>query len=222
MIRQAARKTGLARAGLGAFCLAAAMLGLAAVEPKGPAPIEQAPEASPPGEPPAGTLLVASAQIQDPRFYHAVILLVQHSKDGAFGIVLNRPLAEETIAKLLAATGADAAGVEGSIRVFEGGPVQHELGFVVHSAEYRRPETIPVDGKVALTASPEALRDIGLHKGPQQFLFALGYAGWGPGQLDGEMARNDWFTTPDDPALIFDPDSAKLWDRALARHGQEL
>jgi putative transcriptional regulator len=166
--------------------------------------------------------LIASAQIQDPRFYHTVILLVRHTRDGAFGIIVNHPLAEETIAKLLAAGGEDAAGVEGSIRVFAGGPVQPELGFLVHSADYLRQETMTVDGKVAITASKDALRDIGEHKGPQKFLFALGYAGWGPGQLDGEMMRNDWFTMPEDPALVFDADSGTLWDRALARHGQEL
>jgi putative transcriptional regulator len=212
-------KSGFGRAALAALALAAAVLGVAAVEPPSPG---QAPEAAPAGNPPAGSLLIASAQIQDPRFYHTVILLVRHTRDGAFGIIVNHPLSEETIAKLLAAGGEDAAGVEGSIRVFAGGPVQPELGFLVHSADYLRQETMTVDGKVAITASKDALRDIGEHKGPQKFLFALGYAGWGPGQLDGEMMRNDWFTMPEDPALVFDADSGTLWDRALARHGQEL
>jgi putative transcriptional regulator len=214
-------KTNYGRAALVGWCLAAAVFGVAAVEPGTPNPFDT-PNLTPSADPPAGSLLIASAQIQDPRFYHAVILLVRHDNDGAFGIVVNHPLAEETIAKLLAAIGEDSAGVEGSIRVFEGGPVQPESGFLIHSAEYHRAGTLAVDGKVALTASKDALRDIGLHQGPKQCFFAIGYAGWGAGQLEGEIARRDWFTIPEDPALVFDADSGTIWDKAIARRGQEL
>jgi putative transcriptional regulator len=220
--RRAMAKTMIRRAAAMASCLFAAALGLAAVEPAPPSPEAPAPGNSLPADPPAGALLIASAQIQDPRFYHAVILIVQHTTDGAFGIVINHPVAAETIASLLAATGDDDKTVDGTVPVFAGGPVQPELGFLVHSADYRRAETLAVDGKVAMTASREALRDIGHHNGPKKFLFALGYAGWGVGQLEGEIARKDWFTAPEDPALVFDDDRDKVWDRALARRGQEL
>ena len=73
-----------------------------------------------------------------------------------------------------------------------------------------------------MTASRQILRDIGRHRGPQKTLFALGYAGWGPGQLEGEMARHDWFTTPEEPKLIFDDDREHLWDDAMARRTREL
>lgn len=209
----------IGRAALAACCVAAAALSLAAVEPGAP---PSAPQQAPSADPPAGNLLIASSQLQDPRFYHAVVLLLRHDKDGAFGIVINHPLAEETIAKLLESTGEDAAGVEGTIRVFMGGPVQQDLGFLIHSAEYNRAETMAVDGKVAMTASKDAVRDIGQHKGPQNYLFALGYTGWGPGQLEGEIARNEWFSMVEDPALVFDEDRGALWDKALARRGQEL
>jgi putative transcriptional regulator len=141
---------------------------------------------------------------------------------GAFGIIINHPLAEERIAKLLEATGDDAAGVDGSVRVFLGGPVQPELGFLIHDADYRRAETMMVDDKVAMTGSKDSLRDIGQHKGPRKYLFALGYTGWGPGQLEAEIARNDWFTVPEDPALVFDEDRDTVWDKALARRGRDL
>lgn len=210
----------IGRVALAACCFAAAAFGLAAVEPKTPlapdAPAQQS------ADPPPGELLIASEQIGDPRFRHAVVLLVHHDKDGAFGIVINRPVAEETIAKLLESTGEDAAGVEGSLRVFAGGPVQPELGFLLHSAEYRRRETMTIDGQVAVTGSKDSVRDIGQHKGPQKYLFALGYTGWGPGQLEAEIARNDWFTTVEDPALVFDEERGALWDKALARRSQEL
>jgi putative transcriptional regulator len=205
------------------LCLSAAAFGLAAVEP---APLSPDTPTSPndgaPAEPPAGILLIASAQIQDPRFYHSVILILQHNQDGAFGIVINHPLASETIASLLAAAGDTDKTVDGSIPVVSGGPVQPELGFVVHSTDYHRAETMAVDGKVAMTASKEALRDIGHHKGPKKCFFAFGYSGWGPGQLENELARKDWFTAPEDSDLVFDIDRDTVWDKALARHGTDL
>jgi putative transcriptional regulator len=169
-----------------------------------------------------GQLLIAAPTIGDPRFAHTVILMVKHDKEGALGIVINRPVGEESIASLLEGTGEDVSGIDGNLRVFSGGPVQPDLGFVVHSAEYRRDETIDVDGRVAMTASRQILRDIGHHRGPQKTLFALGYAGWGPGQLEGEIARRDWFTTPEEPKLIFDDDREHLWDDAMARRTREL
>ncbi|HTW53900.1 MAG TPA: YqgE/AlgH family protein [Stellaceae bacterium] len=207
------------RAALFGCCLVAAAFGLAAVEPT---PLTPAPENAAPTDPPRGNLLIASAQIQDPRFYHAVVLILQHTKDGAFGIIINHPLASETIATLLAAAGDDDKTVEGRIAVFAGGPVQPELGFVVHSAEYRTADTMPVDGRVAMTASKEALKDIGHGKGPKKCFFAFGYAGWSAGQLEGEIARNDWFTAPEDSALVFDADRDTVWDKALAKRGQDL
>jgi putative transcriptional regulator len=211
----------IGRAALATCCFAVAALSLAATEPGAPPGPDATPQQQS-AEPPPGTLLIASGQIGDLRFHHAVVLLLRHDKDGAFGIVINHPLAEETIAKMLEATGDDATGVEGSVRVFAGGPVQPELGFLLHSAEYDRAETMTVDGKVAMTGSKDALRDIGRHKGPQKYLFALGYTGWGPGQLEAEIARQDWFAMPEDPALVFDEDRDTVWDKALARRGRDL
>jgi putative transcriptional regulator len=88
--------------------------------------------------------------------------------------------------------------------------------------EYQRPETIAIDGKVAVTSSPEVLRDIAEKRGPQKFIFAFGYAGWGPGQLDDEMRLQAWFTAPDDPKLLFDDDRAKLWQDAISRRSRAL
>jgi putative transcriptional regulator len=170
----------------------------------------------------AGQLLIAAPTIGDPRFAHTVILMVRHDQEGAFGIVINRPVGERSIAALLEATGHDDADVAGIVRVFAGGPVQPELGFVVHSAEYRRAETVDVDGRVAMTASRQVLLDIGHSQGPEKSLFALGYAGWGPGQLEGELARHNWFTTPEEPKLVFDDDRDNLWEDAMARRTREL
>jgi putative transcriptional regulator len=170
----------------------------------------------------AGQLLIAAPTIGDPRFYHAVVLLLRDDKDGAFGIVINRPVGERSIASLLKATGQSSAGVAGSLQVFAGGPVEPQLGFVVHTADYRRSGTLEVDGRIAMTANPQILKDIGHHHGPKESLFAFGYAGWGPGQLAAEMARHDWFTTPEDRKLIFDDDRAGLWHEAMERRTREL
>jgi putative transcriptional regulator len=163
----------------------------------------------------AGQLLVATPEMGDPRFRHTVILMVQHNKDGALGVVINRPTTELPIAKLLGALGLDSKGAEGTVRLFAGGPVQPEIGLVVHSADYHRTGTIDIDGRVAMTSNPDVLRDIGQHKGPRQSLIAFGYAGWGPGQLEGELAQDGWFTVPENPSLVFDVDRDKLWDEAM-------
>jgi len=92
----------------------------------------------------------------------------------------------------MAAIGDNATGVEGNVRLFAGGPVQPWIGFVVHSLDYRRGETVDIDGHVAMTSSLEVLRDIGHNKGPQQRLIAFGYAGWTAGQLEDELARGGW------------------------------
>lgn len=205
-----------------ASCVVFGALGLAAVNPLTPTPDTPTPGDGAAVDPPPGELLIASAQMRDPRFDHAVILILRHTRDGAFGIVVNHPVARETVASLLAAAGDGDKTVEGSIPVFSGGPVQTELGFLVHSADYRRAETMAVDGKVAMTASKDALKDIGHRQGPKKFFFAFGYAGWGAGQLEAEIERRDWFTTPEDPDLVFSPESGKVWDRALARRGREL
>jgi putative transcriptional regulator len=170
-----------------------------------------------PGTSLVGQLLVAAPDIGDPRFFHAVVLIVRHSKTGAFGIIVNRPAGEQTWASLLAATGQTDADVQGSVRVFYGGPVQPWLGFVVHSAEYHRGQTVDIDGKVAMTSSPEILRDISRTQGPHKALVAFGYTGWRPGQLESELDRHGWFTIPEDPKLVFDDDREKVWDEAKAR-----
>jgi putative transcriptional regulator len=165
----------------------------------------------------AGQFLVAAPELGDPRFHHAVILMVRHNKDGALGIIINHPLGERSLASLMDAIGENATGVEGSVRLFAGGPVQPSIGFVVHGLDYHRAATIDIDGRVAMTSSPEVLRDIGHNKGPQQRLIAFGYAGWAAGQLEGELAQGAWFTEPEDPKLVFDEDPAKVWDDAMAR-----
>lgn len=170
-----------------------------------------------------GELLIASPDLSAP-FEHAVIMMAQHNRDGAFGIVINHPAGTRPIAEVLKAMGgelgADLGADSGSLRrdvlMFLGGPVSPEIAFVLHSTDYHRPGTIEIDGRVALTGAAEVLRDIGLGKGPQKSLLAFGYAGWAASQLEDEIKSGAWVTVPENPALVFDDDRSKLWADALA------
>jgi putative transcriptional regulator len=177
---------------------------------------------APPSASLAGQLLVASPSMGDPRFARTVILMVRRDKDSAFGIVVNRPIGERPLEDLLKMLGEKDATAGGTVRIFYGGPVQPEIGFVIHSSEYRQPGTIDITGRVAMTASREILRDIGNNSGPTKSLVAFGYAGWGPGQLEGELARRDWSTAGGDSKLIFDEDRDKVWDVAFSQRTQDL
>jgi putative transcriptional regulator len=176
-----------------------------------------------PGQPTlAGELLIASPSMRDPRFDHAVILMVRHNSNGAFGVVINRPLGERPFASLLEALGEKDSAVTGSLRIFLGGPVQPEIGFVIHSTDYHRTETIDVAAGVAMTASRAIFLDIVHQHGPQKMLVAFGYAGWGQHQLEDELAEHAWFTAAVDAKLTFDEDREKVWDDAMSRRTQDL
>jgi putative transcriptional regulator len=170
----------------------------------------------------AGQFLVATPTMGDPRFDHTVILIARHNKEGAFGLIINRPAAERPLSELLDALGDKGTAANGTVRLFAGGPVQPELGFVIHSPDYHSAQTLDVDGHVAVTMNRDILRDIGIGKGPQKSMIAFGYAGWAPGQLEGEIARRSWTTVPADGKLIFDEDREKLWDIVYALRGQDL
>jgi putative transcriptional regulator len=169
-----------------------------------------------------GQVLVALPDMGDPRFQRTVILIVRHNKQGAFGITINRPIGDHSLASLLEMLGERDTSAEGDVRIFAGGPVQPEVGFVVHSAEYVRDETIAINDIVAVTSSTDVLRDISHHKGPRKTLVAFGYAGWAPGQLESELARDDWSTTTADSELIFEMSRDRVWESAMARRSKDL
>jgi len=169
-----------------------------------------------------GQLLIASPSISDSRFYQAVILILRHDQNGELGVIINRPVEERPLAALLEALGDKPPAGSGNVRIFTGGPVQPEVGFVVHSGEYRRHDTVDLGADIAVTSNREILRDIAENRGPMKTLIAFGYAGWGPGQLDRELDQRFWFTTLPDPKLIFDQDSRKVWDEAIKRRTLDL
>jgi putative transcriptional regulator len=159
----------------------------------------------------AGKLLIASPTILDPHFDHAVILIVRHNQDGAMGIIINMPAEERPLANILEMLGEKGTNVTGKVNIFAGGPVQPEIGFVIHSSDYRGPGTIDINKNVLMTSGSQILRDLGNNKGPKKSLIAFGYAGWIAGQLEDELRRHVWFTTPGDPQLIFHEARAAAW-----------
>lgn len=164
-----------------------------------------------------GRLLVATPEIGDPRFAQTVIYIFSHNENGATGLVVNRPLAKGPISDLLKGVGDETEGASGEIVLHYGGPVEPGQGSVLHSDDYVGKETLVVDGGLAVTVDIEILRSIARGKGPRRSLFALGYAGWAPGQLEAEIKAKAWFSIPAEEALIFDGDAKTKWDRAVAR-----
>jgi putative transcriptional regulator len=197
--------------------LASAMMALVLgglVQPAGPA--SQNGDTPPKSGGLAGQLLVAAAEMGDPRFVQTVILMVRHDASGGMGLVVNRPVGEVSIAKLLEGVGLDGTGVRGDIRLHYGGPVEPRQVLTIHTADFAIEGTLRVPGGTAVTGNPEILRAIGRGTGPKRFVTVLGYAGWAPGQLEGEMKAGGWFTVPADPAIVFDDKYDTKWKRATA------
>jgi putative transcriptional regulator len=169
-----------------------------------------------------GQLLVATDELRDPRFVRTVVYMVRHDAGGAMGLVVNRPLGQVPLALLLERLGMDGKGVGGEMPVHYGGPVEATRGFVLHTSEYVTEGTQVVHDGIAITAQPEIFHAIGAGAGPRLTLFALGYAGWAPGQLEAEIAGGAWISVPADEELIFDGHYEKKWDRAMARRRIDL
>ena len=166
-----------------------------------------------------GQLLVAMPQMRDPRFARSVIYMCAHSADGAMGLVVNRRVGSITFDDLLQQLNIGPNKRNDEIRVHFGGPVEQGRGFVLHSSNYLQTDSLRVDDQVALTATLDILKELAAGGGPRRSLLALGYAGWGPGQLDAEIQANGWLSVSSDEALVFDADLDHKWERAIGKIG---
>lgn len=169
-----------------------------------------------------GKLLVAMPGMGDTRFERAVIFLCAHSDDGAMGLIINKPAPDLRFKDLLdqLEIDADADVGESAIRVHFGGPVEHGRGFVLHSAEYvANGATMEVSDSYGMTATIDILRDIAAGQGPERSLLALGYAGWGPGQLEHEIQANGWLVCDASDDLVFGDSDGGKWEASLASLG---
>ena len=163
-----------------------------------------------------GKLLIAMPAIGDDRFAQCVIYLCAHTADGAMGIVVNRPLGAPSFEDLLKQLEIAPNPPTRRIGLCAGGPVEKARGFVLHTADWTSEASLLVDDGLALTASLDVLKAIAGGGGPREGILALGYAGWGPGQLDAELTNNIWLSAPSDETLVFDTEHDSKWLRALA------
>ncbi|HEV2301972.1 MAG TPA: YqgE/AlgH family protein [Stellaceae bacterium] len=171
----------------------------------------------------AGQLLVAMPQMQDHRFARSVVYLCAHGDEsGAMGLVINKLLGSLTMDELFKQLELEPSRLSRARPVHFGGPVEAGRGFVLHTADYREDATLLVAGNIAVTATLDILRAIGRGEGPRQSLLALGYAGWGPGQLDAEIQANGWLSVAADDDLVFDHDINGKWQRAMGKLGIDL
>jgi len=164
-----------------------------------------------------GQLLIAMPQMEDPRFSRSVVFMCAHNADGAMGLVINKTIEQPSLDELVRQLGIEGTGFD-QAPVHFGGPVEAARGFILHSTDYTEEATLVVD-QVGLTATMDILRAIGRGEGPSRNLFALGYAGWGPGQLDTEIQANGWLTVPSDDDLLFDRGNDDKWRRAIGKLG---
>jgi putative transcriptional regulator len=164
-----------------------------------------------------GKLLLALPAIGDPRFDHAIIAIVSHDADGAMGVAIGQA-GDFTVSEIL-----DQADLAGAIApdpwVLIGGPVEPQRGFVVHSRDWGGQGTIDVAGQFAVSGSLDVLRAISTGKGPARWLLAMGYAGWGPGQLEGEISADAWHVTDLDENILFERAPEARWRATMARDG---
>jgi putative transcriptional regulator len=167
----------------------------------------------------AGQLLIAMPHMKDPRFERSVILMCAHNEEGAMGLVINKLIDQITLPELLKQLGIDGPAIGGSEHVHFGGPVEGSRGFVLHSPDYVETGTLVVCKRFGLTATIDILRAIGQGHGPTRSLLALGYSGWGPGQLDAEIQANGWLTVAPDEEIVFGEAFADKWQRALSKLG---
>jgi putative transcriptional regulator len=169
-----------------------------------------------------GQMLIAMPGMADPRFDHSVVLLCAHSIDGAMGLIVNKRVPTLSLDDLLEQLEIERGMGSMDVAVYFGGPVESGRGFVLHSTDYPGAQgTMAINARFGMTATKDILVDIACGEGPATALTALGYAGWGPGQLESELKQNAWLTVEGDAAIVFDPDDGGKWARALRKLGIE-
>ena len=164
-----------------------------------------------------GELLVARPGMPDVRFRQSVILLVDHSEKGAFGLIVNRVAQRIPLSALFRSFGIRAPREMSQVNIHYGGPVSPDTGFVLHTNEHKLKVIYDLGKNLAVSPVDEVLRAMARGKRPKKIVIVVGYAGWGAGQLESEMRRGDWYTAPAEPDILFDDDQESKWSRAMKR-----
>jgi putative transcriptional regulator len=166
--------------------------------------------------------LIAMPGLEDPNFFHSVTYICEHNDEGALGLVVNRPLNMQ-LGEILQHVQLSQAEPEArQIQVHLGGPVQQDRGFVLHEPLGEWDATLKVTDRIGITSSMDILQAIARNEGPERTLITLGYAGWGAGQLEQEMAENAWLSGPAHPDILFETPDEERWKAAAASLGIDL
>ena len=168
-----------------------------------------------------GRLLVAVPKMPDPRFRNTIILMIEHNKNGALGLIINRPLGFAEFEMESKQEGADILPKSKTL-VFSGGPVKPRKSFIIHTTDYENNGTVKIAHGVWMTANLGILHAIASGKGPKKILHVIGYSGWSPGQLETEMSRDDWHASPVTPELVFNKNQEGKWEKALEERYRDL
>lgn len=166
--------------------------------------------------------LIAMPALDDPNFHHTTTYICEHDENGALGVVINRPL-EMQLGEILRYMDIEACNENISSRqVYMGGPVQNDRGFVLHEPAGDWEATLKVTDTIGITSSRDILQAIAAGKGPKNSIVTLGYAGWGAGQLENELAANTWLSGPANSKIVFDTPCEQRWQAAAALLGIDL
>jgi putative transcriptional regulator len=166
-----------------------------------------------------GQFLIAMPNMADPRFSHAVVLLCTHNESGAMGIIINRLYGAIDIKGLLEQLNIPITDQTPDMQIYYGGPVETGRGFIIHSDDFMLDASLQIDHDIAMTATVDILRAISERRGPERSLLALGYTGWGAGQLEQEIQSGGWLTAPADMDILFDKNNDTKWERAIGKLG---
>ena len=162
----------------------------------------------------AGQILISLPNIEDERFYKSVIYICAHSQEGSMGIIINKSLELNLYPSLLEQLGIDSSYTNKKIFFHYGGPVETGRGFILHSDDFIKKESMPIDNGIVLTSTIDFITDLKKGLGPKISILALGYTGWGPGQLENEISNNGWLSSPIDRNFIFEENSKRKWEKA--------
>lgn len=166
--------------------------------------------------------LIALPRLQDPSFSRTVTYICEHTNDGTMGIIINRPSTLQLTDILNHMDIEETTDTPADMRVFIGGPVQEDRGFLLHSPAKRWDSTLTITEDLAVTTSSDLVKALAINAGPEQLLFALGYAGWGPGQLEQELQHDAWIFGPASDEILFHTPVEQRWEAAARFAGVDV
>lgn len=168
-----------------------------------------------------GSFLISTPQMPDPRFSEQVILICAHSEEGAMGVAVNRPNPYISLEEILKSSNLPVPEHE-LPPVYVGGPVEIESAFVLYRSDYQVDHQLDISSGLSLSRESRILEDISRDSGPKDYLFLLGYAGWGPGQLESELVADGWLSLPSDESIIFNVANDEKWRTAAMVYGIDI